>query len=575
MPNMVQIQHSQALPRTIEPDLSGTLYPTKRPRRTISTSTIGTSEHSCIFSDIECPSTPVTLASDADDPSPGGGVAILGSDHDDVGTTILSDHTETCCAGTRFDGLIGRLDATVVPSSVSGISSIQNESYEKIAQATVALSEFQQAFEATSARGDTKADSTNTLDNADGDILPSATAQNQVSAALVEVPIQISYPVPILKRLVCCLLLLAVAVILDCVVNDEILTKLNGGGAAAFAERLSAAKLALTHIIGSSTISWLAFNIALAMFIWILLCALHTLARALVAQPCVERKVLPLHINGILVDAWPDSAGVNAMSKAAANALNLKVDTEKVRSIRTGLGDFHSTCGEVKASVAFAGYSQTQEITFDVLAYWIPELPEVTVGERFLDENNLFNTQDHRYATRPCTLGLYLIFLMATTKRQRLRFLPVWVNLSGRREQVDALLDSGSTWDGMSLEYAAHNFPLGTWRYHWAKHVKCPDGTTVRTKWSVDATIEVAGRSINRTFYIVPGLTRKIVLGHDFWYTYNPIVTFAGLVRAIEDQDSKAQDHLTMVQVGPGNGWLLSIFRKIGSFRKVQATTGV
>jgi hypothetical protein len=560
MPNMGQIQQSQTLPRTIEPDLSGTLYPTKRPRRAVSTSTIGTSEHSCIFSDVECPSTPATLASDAGDPSPCGGIAILGSDHDDVGTTMLSDHTETCCAGTRFDGLISHLDATVVPSSMSGIGSIQNESCEKMEQAAVALSEFQQAFEVTSARGDIKADSTKTLDNADGDILPSAT-QNQVSAALVEVPIQISFPVPILKRLVCCLLLLAVAVILDCVVIDEVLTKLNGGGAAAFADR--------------SVISWLAFDIALALFIWILLCALHTLARALAAQPCVERKVLPLHINGILVDAWPDSAGVNAMSEVAANALNLKVDTEKVRSIRTGLGDFHRTCGEVKAGVAFAGCGQTQEITFDVLAYWIPGLPEVTVGERFLDENNLFNTQDHRYATRPCTLCLYLVFLMATTMRQRLRFLPVWVNLSGRREEVDALLDSGSTWDGMSLEYAAHNFPQGVWRYHWAKHVKFPDGTTVRTRWSVDATIEVAGRSINRTFYIVPGLTREIVLGHGFWCAYNPIVTFANLVRAIEDQDPKARDHLTMVQVGPGNGWVLSIFRKIGSLGKVQATTGV
>ena len=45
--------------------------------------------------------------------------------------------------------------------------------------------------------------------------------------------------------------------------------------------------------------------------------------------------MLPLHINGILVDTWPNSTGVNAMSKAAANALNLKVDTEKVRSMRS------------------------------------------------------------------------------------------------------------------------------------------------------------------------------------------------------------------------------------------------
>ena len=50
---------------------------------------------------------------------------------------------------------------------------------------------------------------------------------------------------------------------------------------------------------------------------------------------------------------------------------------------------------------------------------------------------------------------------------------------------------------------------------------------------------------------------------------------FADLVRATEDQDSKAQGHLTMVQVGPGNGWVLNLFRKIGSFGKVQATTGV
>lgn len=574
MPNMGQIQQSQTLHRPVEPDFSGTLSSTKRPRRAISTSTIGTSEHSCIFSDVEGPSTPATLASDVDDPSPGDGVEMLGSDHDDARTTMLSDNTETCCAGTRFDGLINHLDTTVVPASVSSIGSIRDESYEKMAQAAVALSKFQQAFGVTGTREGIKAGSTATLDNADADILPSAT-QNRVSAALVEVPIQISFPVPILKLLVCCLLSLAVAVILDCVIIDEVPTKLNGGGEAAFAERLSAARLALTQIIGSSTISWLAFETVLALFLWTLLCALHTLARALAAQPCVERKVLPLHINGILVDAWPDSAGINAMSKAAANDLNLKIDTEKVRSIRTGLGGFHLTCGEVKAGVAFAGDSQTQEVTFDVLAYWIPGLPEVTVGERFLDENNLFDTQDHRYATRPCTLCLYLVFLVATTRRQRLRFLPVWVNLSGRREEVDALLDSGSTWDGMSLEYAAHNFPLGVWRYHWAKHVKCPDGTTVRTKWSVDATIEVAGQSINRTFYIVPGLTRKIVLGHNFWNTYNPIMTFADLVRAIEDQDPKAQDHLTMVQVGPGNGWVLSIFRKIGSFGKVQATTGV
>ena len=574
MPNMGQIQQSQTLSRPIEPDFPGTLSPTKRPRRAVSTSTMGTSEHSSIFSDIERPSTPATLVSDVDDPPPGDGVEVLGSDHDDARTTMLSGHTETCCAGTRFDDLISHLDTTVVSASVSGIDSIQAESYEKVAKATVALSEFQQAFGVTGAREDIKADSTETVDNADGDILPSPT-QNQVSAALVEVPIQISFPVPILKRLVCCLLLLAIIVILDCVIIDEVLTKLNDGGEAAFAERLSAARLALTQIIGDTTISWLAFDTALALFLWILLCALHTLARALAAQPCVERKVLPLHINGILVDAWPDSAGVNAMSKAAANALNLKIDTEKVRSIRTGLGGFHLTCGEVKASVAFAGYSQTQEITFDVLAYWIPGLPEVTVGERFLDENNLFNTQDHRYATRPCALCLYLVFLVATTRRQRLRFLPVWVNLYGRREEVDALLDSGSTWDGMSLEYAAHNFPLGTWRYHWAKHVRCPDGTTVRTKWSVDATIEVAGQSINRTFYIVPGLTRKIVLGHNFWHTYNPNVAFAALVRAVEDQDPKAQDHLTMVQVGPGNAWVLSIFRRIGSFGKAQSTTGV
>ena len=176
-------------------------------------------------------------------------------------------------------------------------------------------------------------------------------------------------------------------------------------------------------------ISWLALDTALALAVWISLCALHTLAKALVAQPCVERKVLPLHINGRLVDAWPDSAGVNAMSRTAADTFNLKVDTEKVRYIRTGLGDFHLTCGEVKANVAFAGYSRTQEVTFDVLTYWIRGLPEVTVGERFLDENGLFNTQDHRYATRPCTLCLCLVLLMATATRQRLRFLPVLVNL--------------------------------------------------------------------------------------------------------------------------------------------------
>jgi hypothetical protein len=534
---------------------------------------MGTSEHSCVFSDIECPSTPATLASDADadDPSPGGGVAILGSDNVNTRTTMFSDHTETCGAGTRFENLASHLDATVVPASVSGIGSVQSESHEKMAQAAVALSEFQQAFGATGAGEDIKADSSKTPDNADGDVLPLAT-QNQVSAALVEVPIQISVPVLILKLLVCCLLSLvlslAIAATLDYIISDEVPTKLNDGGATAFVERLLATRLALTQIIGNS-------DTALALTIWILLCALHTLAKALVAQPCVERKVLPLHINGMLVDAWPDSAGVNAISEATANALNLKIDTEKVRYIRTGLGDFHLTCGEAKAGVTFAGYSQTQEITFDVLAYWIPGLPEVTVGERFLDENGLFNTQDDRYATRPCTLCLYLVLLMATTMRQRLRFLPVLINLSGRREEVEALLDSGSTWDGMSLEYAAHNCPLGVWRYHWAKHVKCPDGTTVRTRWSVDTTIEVAGQSINRTFYIVPRLTRNIVLGHSFWYTYNPMEAFAHLVRAIEDQDSKAQGHLTMIQVGPGNGWVLNLFRKIGSFGKVQVTTGM
>lgn len=575
---MGQTQQSQTPPRPIKPDLSGTYSPTKRPRRAISTSTMGTSEHSCVFSDAECPSTPATLASNADDPSPGGGVATLGSDGGDPKTTMLSDHTETCGAGTCFDNLIGHLGATVVPASVSGIGSVQNESYEKMTQAAVALSEFQQAFGATGTGEDIKADSGKTLDNADGDVLPSAT-QTQISAALVEVPIQISVPILILKLLVCCLLSLvlslAIAVILDYVINDEVPTKLDDGGATAFVERLSATRLALTQVIGSSEISWLALDTALALAVWISLCALHTLAKALVAQPCVERKVLPLHINGRLVDAWPDSAGVNAMSRTAADAFNLKVDTEKVRYIRTGLGDFHLTCGEVKANVAFAGYSRTQEVTFDVLAYWIRGLPEVTVGERFLDENGLFNTQDHRYATRPCTLCLYLVLLMATATRQRLRFLPVLVNLSGRREEVDALLDSGSTWDGMSLEYAAHNFPLGVWRYHWTKHVKCSDGTTVRTRWSVDATIEVAGQSINRTFYIVPRLTRNIILGHSFWYTYNPMEAFADLVRATEDQDSKAQGHLTMVQVGPGNGWVLNLFRKIGSFGKVQATTGV
>jgi hypothetical protein len=133
MPNAGQIQQSQTLPRPIEPDLLGTLYPTKRPRRAVSTSSMGTSEHSCIFSDIECPSTPATLASDADDPSPGGGVAILGSDHDDAGITMPSDHTETCCAGARFDGLISHLDVTIVPASVSGTGSMQSESYEKMA----------------------------------------------------------------------------------------------------------------------------------------------------------------------------------------------------------------------------------------------------------------------------------------------------------------------------------------------------------------------------------------------------------------------------------------------------------
>jgi hypothetical protein len=559
------------------PEFSGTFSPGKRPRRAISISTIDTSEGSLVFSEIERLSTPATLLSDPDATLPGEGVAIHSSDHADATTVMLSDDAETCCAGTCFDNETSHETASVVPTIVSDTISLGDENYKQVAQAAVTLSEFQQAFGIADQAENVQTDRTESLAKTGSEASGPAT-QTRVSAALVGVPIQIINPILVTKLLLSCLLSLVIAVALGrrILISKEVPTSLKDGVASAFAERFAAARSVITHIIGSSAILWLAFHIALALPVWVLMRAVYTLAKAPAPQPCVERRVLPLQINGILIDAWPDTAGVNTMSKAAVNTFQLEVDTKKARILQTGLKTFHRTYGQVRANVAFAGYSQVQEVTFDVLSYWVRGLPEVTVGERFLDENNLLNTQDPRYASRPCTLSLYLVLLMDTTVRQKLRFLPISIMLSSCRQQVDALLDSGCTWDGMSLEYAAHHFPIGIWRHHLAKYVRCPDGTTIRTKWSVDATIQVGGQSINRTFYIVPRLTRNVILGHDFWFTYNPTEKYRDLISAIEDQDSETEDHLPMIQVGRGNGWLLRIGRKIGSsFGGVQAMTGV
>jgi hypothetical protein len=125
----------------------------------------------------------------------------------------------------------------------------------------VALSEFQQAFEVTSAGGDIKADGIKTLDNADGDILPSVT-RNRASAALVEVPhpnlllSSDTEAASLLSSVACCC--------------SDIRLRHQRRGPNQIERRVEQLhlrnafrlpKLALTQIIGSSAISWLAFDI--------------------------------------------------------------------------------------------------------------------------------------------------------------------------------------------------------------------------------------------------------------------------------------------------------------------------
>lgn len=465
----------------------------------------------------------------------------------------------------------------MLPSSNSDLQPLEAGRSKRVARVTTALSKFQQAFNAKPEAQHPSPEIGAGIDSefeADAHGYSAPNKSSQILPGPMIDGIQNTLQFMFSTLLVCCLIFLTVAVALECWTSEELPSFHDHGAWSVLSHCFTSAASTLTQIFAESPLPWLVFCTAFALPVWALVFALHTLAKVISTEPCVERTILPLLVNGSPIDAWPDSAGITAMSKPMAAALGLAIDVEKTHLLETGLQTLFWTCGQVKANVAFPGSTEIQQVTFDVLPFWLKGLPEVTVGEDFLDKHQLLNFEDPRYETRPCNICVYIALFAITQMRQKLRLLPVSIELSGGHDSVDALIDSGSTWDGMSLEYAAQHYPRGAWRYHHTKHVKCPDGTTVRAKWSVDTTIRVANQPFQRNFYIIPRLARSIVLGRDFCHLYNPFEKFKGLI--IQEQNNEARHHFTMVKVGPANSWLMWVGRKVGGrFGKAQVTTGL
>jgi hypothetical protein len=284
-------------------------------------------------------------------------------------------------------------------------------------------------------------------------------------------------------------------------------------------------------------------------------------------QCCAEKRVLSLNINGKPASAWPDTAGVNAMSLQMARNLGLKVDSTKRRRLRTAVLETFETLGEVTAPVSFSqDASKSQEVVFNVLEdrQWLPCLPVVTIGSVFLYKNQLLDPNDKRYHLFTIRGLLALLVWQEQGRGTMQHFCKVELQQARCKPAINALLDTGSTFDAMSHAYAAENFPEQGWPRQASLPIRCSDGSETPSSGNINVVFRVGDRCIQRTFVIVKDLARDIILGHEFWVRYSPFLAFKDHIDTEAPASEDPIDHWPQ-DVNAMNRGMLRIGRWISS----------
>jgi hypothetical protein len=213
----------------------------------------------------------------------------------------------------------------------------------------------------------------------------------------------------------------------------------------------------------------------------------------------------------------------------AADFWSLGVDSTNKRLLRTAVLKTFETLGQVTVSVFFEEEtSRSQEVVFDVLedSRWSPCFPEVTIGSKFLYNNQLLDPADRRSCHFTIRGLLVLLVWQEQEPGTMQQFPEVLLQYSGCENVIKALLDTGSASDAMSHAYATAHFPERDWRRQGSPSIRCSGGSETPSSGRINITIQVGDLRIRLTFIIVKDLAQNIILGHDFWVTYSPFMTF-------------------------------------------------